>query len=424
MRIFEYCKTTLTAAQKDAYQRILYGVTAKQTTVDCGPVDGNDALKAWEAVEDDHPELFYIGHTASARTRNGFSLTYGMTPMTEIILSFPYDLATISTCEKQLAQVREQIRRLAQSCTTDQEKVLMVAEYIVRNTEYRIDHVFNQNAASSLCYGIAQCSGYSKAVKYLLDYLDVPCIYVTGDADDGRGGSGPHAWNIVQLEGKYYHLDVTFMDGANPDERGKLRQIYLFYDDANIAKDHRWDRGKYPSCDDATLAQRSHTSDRLWVPAEDFLRKMFSSVTSGGAVDTPTPGYGSPTKPKATPSPKPFHTPKPTPTPSPSPTPSKAPSGLFGHKGYTPPSAPTPPVSPGAVPTYKSIFYLEEALRKAVRSRTRQVVFSLEMKTPPTRTLEDVANDGCRNALRKEEVAGTFILKPKKTDVFEVVFKY
>ena len=89
MRIFEYCKTTLTARQKDAYQRILYGVTSKQSTIDCGPVDGNDALAAWVAVDNDHPELFYIGHTASARSRNSFNLSYGMTTMTEIILNFP-----------------------------------------------------------------------------------------------------------------------------------------------------------------------------------------------------------------------------------------------------------------------------------------------------------------------------------------------
>ena len=419
MHIFEYCKTTLTAAQKDAYQRIVYGVSAKQSTIDCGPVGGSDALEAWKAVDNDHPELFYIGHTASAQTRNSFSLSYGMTPMTEIVLSFPYDMATISMCEKKLAQVREQIRRLAQSCTTDQEKVLMVAEYVVRNTEYRIDHVFNQNAASSLCYGIAQCSGYSKAVKYLLDYLDIPCIYVTGDADDGRGSSGPHAWNIVKLEGKYYHLDVTFMDGANPDERGKLRQIYLFYDDANMSGDHRWDQGKYPRCDDPTLSQRSRTSDRLWLPAEDILRKLFSSVNSSGTTGAPSSEFSkSPAKPK--PAPKPSV--KPTPSPSTPPAPTL--SGLSGRKGYSPTPAPMPPVSPGAVPTYKSIFYLEDALRKAVKSRTRQVVFALDMKIPPTRTLEDVANDGCRNSLRKEEVTGTFSLKRRSDGAFEVNFKY
>ena len=410
MRIFEYCKTTLTGPQKDAYQRILYGVTSRKFTIDCGPVTGSDALTAWVAVDNDHPELFYIGHTASAQTRNGFTLSYGMTTMTEIVLSFPYNTAAISACEKQLAQVREQIRRLAQSCATDREKVLMVAEYIVRNTEYQIDHVLNQNAAASLCYGIAQCSGYSKAVKYLLDFLDIPCIYVTGDADDGRGGSGPHAWNMVQLDGEYYHLDVTFMDGSNPDERGALRQVYLFYDDSSMAKDHRWDRRKYPACTDATISQRSHISDSLWIHG-DLLRKMFSSDLLGSSAKASAPDTKSVFK----------RTPPAEPAKAPAPVAPKPTAELFGRKGTTPSSA---PVSLGDVPVYKSVYYLEDALRKAVKSRTRQVVFALDMKLPPTRTLDDVANDGCYNSLRKEEVKGTYSLTKRKDGAFEVIFKY
>ena len=410
MRIFEYCKTTLTVPQKDAYQRIVYGVTAKQSTIDCGTVSGKDALTAWVAVDNDHPELFYIGHTASARSRNVFNLSYGMITMTEIILSFSYNISAISICEKKLALVREQVHRLAQSCATDREKVLMVAEYVVRNTEYRIDHVLNQNAAASLCYGIAQCSGYSKAVKYLLDYLDVPCIYVTGDADDGRGGSGPHAWNMVQLDGEYYHVDVTFMDGSNPDERGALRQVYLFYDDSDMSKDHRWDRRKYPACTDASISQRSYISDSLWLPKE-LLRKMFSAKASGSIAEAPVPDAKAVFKRKT-----PAEHAKIPPSVTPKPTP-----GLFDHKTYTPPTA---PVSPGDVPIYRSVYYLEDALRRAVKSRTRQVVFSLDMKTPPTRTLDDVANDGCRNSLRKEEVIGTYTLTRRKGGSFEVNFKY
>ena len=410
MRIFEYCKTTLTAPQKDAYQRIVYGVTSRHSTIDCGPVSGSDALAAWVAVDNDHPELFYIGHTASAQSRNSFNLSYGLTTMTDIILSFPYDTATISSCEKKLAQVREQIRRLAQSCVTDREKVLMVSEYIVRNTEYQIDHVRNQNAASSLCYGIAQCSGYSKAVKYLLDYLDIPCIYVTGDADDGRGGSGPHAWNMVQLDGEYYHLDVTFMDGSNPDERGALRQVYLFYDDAGMSKDHRWDRRKYPACTDATISQRSHISDTLWLP-KDLLRKMFSPDVFGSPAKASAPDEKSVFK----------RTPPVEPAKTPTPSTPKSASDLFGHKGSAPSSA---PVSLDTVPVYKSVYYLEDALRRAVKSRTRQVIFALDMKLPPTRTLDDVANDGCRNSLRKEEVKGTYSLTKRKDGAFEVNFKY
>ena len=114
-------------------------------------------------------------------------------------------------------------------------------------------------------------------------------------------------------------------------------------------------------------------------------------------------------------------TPPAEPAKAPAPVAPKPTSDLFGRKGTTPSSA---PVSLGDVPVYKSVYYLEDALRKAVKSRTRQVVFALDMKLPPTRTLDDVANDGCYNSLRKEEVKGTYSLTKRKDGSFEVIFKY
>jgi hypothetical protein len=52
----------------------------------------------------------------------------------------------------------------------------------------------------------AVCAGYAKAMQYLLNRMGIECLYVTSDT---------HAWNIVKLEGDYYHMDVTWGDGSN-----------------------------------------------------------------------------------------------------------------------------------------------------------------------------------------------------------------
>ena len=59
------------------------------------------------------------------------------------------------------------------------------------------------------------CEGYSKAFKYLCDLStfegDVQCYIVTGYMAGGTGAGG-HMWNIVTLEDKNYHVDVTNCD--------------------------------------------------------------------------------------------------------------------------------------------------------------------------------------------------------------------
>ena len=52
----------------------------------------------------------------------------------------------------------------------------------------------------------AVCAGYAKAMQYLLNLCGIECTYVTSDM---------HAWNLIKLEGDYYHLDVTWGDGSD-----------------------------------------------------------------------------------------------------------------------------------------------------------------------------------------------------------------
>ena len=68
----------------------------------------------------------------------------------------------------------------------------------------------NQSAYSALVNGQTVCAGYARAFQYLMQQLGIPCYYC-------RGYSGEnHAWNIVELYGDYYNVDLTWDDTAIP----------------------------------------------------------------------------------------------------------------------------------------------------------------------------------------------------------------
>ncbi len=85
------------------------------------------------------------------------------------------------------------------------EKVKTVYTYLIDHAEYASSED-DQNIAGIFWKGQAVCAGYARAVQYLLEQFDIPCIYVEGDTRDSDEG---HAWDIVQIEGQYYYVDAT-----------------------------------------------------------------------------------------------------------------------------------------------------------------------------------------------------------------------
>lgn len=55
------------------------------------------------------------------------------------------------------------------------------------------------------------CEGYARGYKVLMDKAGIPTDVVTGDNRTNSSLSG-HAWNLVKLDGKWYHVDITWDD--------------------------------------------------------------------------------------------------------------------------------------------------------------------------------------------------------------------
>ncbi len=101
------------------------------------------------------------------------------------------------------------------SYLTDIGVIKAAYDYIVLNTEYDYEAVENNTVSDMVNYaygvfvnGKAVCGGYSQAYSMLLSLAGIENRYVTG-SEELR-----HAWNMVEIDGCWYHCDVTYGDNG------------------------------------------------------------------------------------------------------------------------------------------------------------------------------------------------------------------
>jgi hypothetical protein len=75
-------------------------------------------------------------------------------------------------------------------------------QYVSKTIEYENDHKLTVYDAFIVHKGY--CQTYSKMYQYLLWQVDIEAYLI---------GSMDHMWNIVNLDGEYYHMDATWDSG-------------------------------------------------------------------------------------------------------------------------------------------------------------------------------------------------------------------
>ena len=132
------------------------------------------------------------------------------------------------------------------------EKVKAAHDFIVLSTEYSSQTVKSQYSPYTLLTeNKAVCQAYALVLYRMLEKLGFDVRYVAGDAKEQL-----HAWVLVNLEGAWYHIDVTWDDPV-PDIPNEVRYSYFLLSDEQLAEDHEWDRTQYP------LANREYASTTI-----------------------------------------------------------------------------------------------------------------------------------------------------------------
>ena len=133
-------------------------------------------------------------------------------------LNIFYDVSYLSSLEQE-EKVDEEVSNLLKSLDlsnkTDYQKVKAIYDYICSNVTYDHDNLNDESyslkytAYAALINKTAVCQGYASLFYRLALDAGVDTRVISGEA------GGPHAWNIVKLNGKYYNLDSTWDAGRS-----------------------------------------------------------------------------------------------------------------------------------------------------------------------------------------------------------------
>lgn len=142
----------------------------------------------------------------------------------------------------------EFIDKYINSNMSDYEKVLTIHDFIINRGEYDKRLLHNENIPPEsyspygiLSLGVGVCESYAKSMKYLLDGVEVNSLIVVGES---KGEN--HAWNLVELDGEYYHIDSTWNDPISDNGQDVLRYNFFNLNDQELSLTHKWNREKYP----------------------------------------------------------------------------------------------------------------------------------------------------------------------------------
>ena len=240
-----YYYSLMQPIERDAYHALLVGLRNLSPSIRIPRIGGEALSTLFFQLRLDHPELFYaVGY--SCRGSIGAE-TWAFLP------DYMFQKSKIRDHQKALSARMERVLRPARELK-EAARAQYIHDFILENVRYdKLEKPYSHEIIGPMTNGIGVCEGIAKTVKLLCDNLDIPCMIPISDRDRANGEKYLHAWNILTLDGKKYHMDATFDNTLS--RNGVKRYDYYRLNDEKIFRDHRALLYPAPKCTDG---------DRFW----------------------------------------------------------------------------------------------------------------------------------------------------------------
>ena len=183
-----------------------------------------DIMNAGRALLIDHPEMLQLA---------SYGYRYDDT-MIQAKIDFAINNPIMESLNTlRIRRIIDNIKRATKDMS-DREKIKYVYEWIGDNNTY--DELFtytskNQSIYNVFIKGNAVCAGFAKASQVIFQNIGIESMTISGES------GGPHMWNVIKLDNKYYYYDSTYAasirDKNHPQYYGGLKQEEMNYYKAN-----------------------------------------------------------------------------------------------------------------------------------------------------------------------------------------------
>lgn len=206
----QFYRETLDESQKLAYDIAATILQAGLFDVDCEfGISAGAAADAFEALRRDFPEFFYTTGCAVSVVDiagNARGVVFGIKKYFEEI--------GVDKALRQLAEKVNPVVAEAGKLNSDIDKIKYIVDYMCSSTVYsKFDPMWvaksgktisdMQDLWSCIIDGETVCAGYADAFHYYMNRLGIPAAKMI---------STGHGWNIIEIDGDYYYMDVTWVD--------------------------------------------------------------------------------------------------------------------------------------------------------------------------------------------------------------------
>ncbi|SHJ07426.1 Transglutaminase-like superfamily protein [Clostridium cavendishii DSM 21758] len=237
LKLYNYSNTMQVSNLSDLQNQIQICITNKNTSISL-VYTGGDVTNWVSAISGSiETVLGKPGNDYAAYTISGYSYSYNT--IGDITINFTY-IETAAQSSFVNSYVNQTVQNIITPGMTDEQKEKAVNDYVVSHVAYDTSLVQHSAYAALVTPYKTVCQGYA-----LLGYKMLIAAGLQARIISGTGGGEPHAWNLVKVNGSWYHLDMTWNDPI-PDVPGRVRyEFFNLDDDQMLAYDHNWDKTQY-----------------------------------------------------------------------------------------------------------------------------------------------------------------------------------
>ncbi len=229
----------LSKERRTVYELLRQGIDRVETVIRVPKLPAEELADVYLRLKLDEPLLFFV---------TGYH--YRFYPGADHVEFLPEYLFDKGKIREHRQAIHARIQRLTRPLAgkNDREKEEAIHDFILQNVRYdKLKKSYSHEIIGPLTQGVGVCEGIAKTVKVLCDAVQLPCVVALCHNCPEKGIRYRHAWNVVTVNGKNYHLDATF---DNSLQRGVARYDYFNLDDAHIFRDHQPLVMEVPACSD------------------------------------------------------------------------------------------------------------------------------------------------------------------------------